>query len=686
MLKCQVTDAKAIFFFALIIMLGFPSVAITQQVNWGFNLGSPQSDYVEQTYVEPGGNVFVVGEFRGVNVDFDPGAGTSLMSSNGNCDGFLAEYSSTGQFIRSFSIGGANLDKINGVATDIAGNIYITGYFRGANVDFDPSPATAFLTSNGEAGTDNGFGGDAFVAKYSPTGQYIWAFNVGGSTLRDDGIQLKVDQSGNVYVSGQFQGIVDFDPGISTSNLDSGGGTAFLAKYTSSGSFLWAINMGAANVDNIIYEIRFDSSGNVIVCGFFQGSNVDFDPSPASAILNANGSFDGFVAKYSTSGAYIFAFQIGGAGTDVARDLVLDNSDNIYVVGDFFGTVDFNPSVSVNNLTSNGSSDMFLAKYNSSGQYVWAFNAGSAGPELGWRITTDNSSVFVTGSLFGTADFDPGAGVNNLTTHGGGDIFLAKYNFSGNYLAAFNVGSPFDDYGFGIMVGGLNTIYLSGQFQGSAVDFDPTTSSTFPLSSNGAEDGFLVKYFWPQSILPLNLLDFKVAKLGSDALLDWSTAGESGFDHFDIERSLNGIQFSKTGYQLSHALNSNSATYQFVDPLPIQSGIIYYRLKMVNTDGSFNYSKVVSLRLKTGTIDSILIYPNPLSDRLLVNISSDVMTTASVRIFNTQGQIVISHLVSLTPGTNTIEISGELDKLQKGTYLLNIKKQNEIYTKQLIKL
>src|SRR4030095_11395856 len=146
------------------------------------------------------------------------------------------------------------------------------------------------------------------------------------------------------------------------------------------------------------------------------------------AFLSSAGSYEGVLAKYTTNGQYVFAFKIGGTGLDVIRGIDIDNASNVYITGDFNGTnIDFDPSPSTALLSSNGSSDIFVAKYNSSGQYIWALNAGSSGGEISWDVATDNNSLYITGGFTGIADFNPTAVTDNLTSNGGYDIFLAKY-------------------------------------------------------------------------------------------------------------------------------------------------------------------------------------------------------------------------------------------------------------------
>lgn len=520
---------KPFIFFTQIFLL-FIITSSGQQVTWGFNVGASAVDNSQRSFIDLAGNVYTCGEFRGNNVDFDPSPATALHTSNGQSDGFMAKYSSTGQYIMSITIGGSNLDKINGVGTDLAGNIYVVGYFRGANVDFDPSPATAFLTSNGDAGGDPGYGGDIFVAKYSPTGQYLWAFNVGATSLGDNAIAVACDPTGNVFVGGYFRGSPDFDPGPSTAILNASNATGFLAKYNSAGAYQWAFNFGQGDVDNAVFDIKLDAVSNVYMTGYFQGTNIDFDPSAGTAILNAVGNFEGFLAKYTSAGQYQFAFRFGGFGIDVGRGLSLDNAGNIYVTGDFNGTsIDFDPSAATALLSSNGASDIFLGKYTNTGQYIWAFNAGSSGGEISWDVVTDNTSVYITGGFSGIADFNPSATTDNLTSNGGADIFLAKYSAAGLYECAFNIGSGQDDNGVDIQIGGNNIFYLSGGFYGSNVDFTPTTS-TFLLSSNGSMDAFLVKYYWPPNTLPTGTVVGSTICPGQPAQLTFnSLTGTSPF-------------------------------------------------------------------------------------------------------------------------------------------------------------
>ena len=401
------------------------------------------------------------------------------------------------------------------------------------------------MTSNGESGGDPGHGGDMFVAKYTATGQYVWSFNVGGSLIGDNGLGIRVDGSG-IYVGGYFYTNVDFDPSAASAFLNSNSGTAFLAKYNTNGQYLWALNFGGADIENVVFDLQLDAT-NVYITGYFQGTNIDFDPSAAVVSLSSAGNYDMYVAKYNSAGQFQFAFRVGGSGTDVGRGITLDNASNIYVVGDFQGTnIDFDPSSSTALLSSNGNADVLVAKYSSTGQYLMAFNAGSGGSEIGWGIATDNTNIFIAGGFTGISDFNPSAAADNLTSNGGRDIFLAKYSVNGIYQCAFNVGSGNDDNGTGIFTAGNDTFYLTGGFQGNNVDFAPTPS-TFLISSSGNSDAFLVKYYWPPNTLPTGTIAGNTICPGQNAQLTF--AALTGTSPFSVTYSDGTNTYTQTNVQ-----------------------------------------------------------------------------------------------------------------------------------------
>lgn len=454
---------------------------------WAFDIGAGWDDWGYGIAVDSSGNTYVTGFFEDI-VDFDPGAGTTLLNSGGGGqhDIYVAKYNSGGAYQWAFNIGGGGDGY--GIAVDGSGNCYVTGFFGGINVDFDPGPDSAFLNGSG----------DIFVAKYNSNGAYQWAFDIGGAAGSGIGYGIAVDGSGNCYVTGYFYGTnIDFDPGTDSAFLTSPSfdDDIFIAKYDASGAYQWAFNLGGT-VDDEGYAIAADGSGNCYVTGVFRGT-ADFDPGAGTANLSsAVGGYDLFAAKYDASGNYLWAFNIGGTGTERGYGIAVDGSDNSYITGYFMGTnIDFDPGAGTANLSSVGNADIFAAKYDANGNYLWAFNiGGTTNDDEGYDIALDGSgNFFVTGKFRDTADFDPGAGTANLISEGWADIFVAKYSSGGAYQWAFGVGEILNDRGYGIGVDGSGNCYVTGSFFQTTIDFDPGPG-TANLSSAGISDIFVAKY------------------------------------------------------------------------------------------------------------------------------------------------------------------------------------------------
>lgn len=383
--------------------------------------------------------------------------------------------------------GGIGYDSGLDVAVDGSGNVYVVGYFNGDDVDFNPGGTPHERSSNGDS--------DVFLAKYNAAGNLLWGHPIGG-TGTDLGYGIAVDGSGNVYVTGSFEGNVDFDPDPGDSHPLSSNGNAdiFVAKYDTNGDFLWAHGIGGTGFERG-YAIAVDGSGNAYVTGFLLSAIVDFDPDGTHE-LNSNGDSDAFVAKYDTSGGFLWAHNIGGSAADAGYGITVDGSGNAYVTGKFSGSsVDFNPGGTDELLDSNGGSDAFLAKYNTTGMLVWAHNMGGAEHDEGWDVELDGSgNIHLTGQFWGeNADFNPAGDPHFLDSNGLDDAYVAKYDTTGSLLWAHNLGGTASDYGYAIAVDGSGNTYLTGYFQSESADFNPGGEPHL-LDSDGSAEIFVASY------------------------------------------------------------------------------------------------------------------------------------------------------------------------------------------------
>ena len=368
----------------------------------------------EEIALDGNNNVYVVGQFQ-LSADFDPGAGTVSMTSNSAKDLFVLKLDASGNFLwaRQFG-GGSGINEGHSLAVDNSGNVFLGGYFSGT-ADFDPGAGVTNLTSFGQ--------GDAFIVKLDATGNFGWAKQFGGTN--DDLIRsVKLDGSGNVICTGAFWGTADFDPNAGTQNLNSFGSLdIFVLKLDPNGGFTWVKQFGGTGGDQG-YSVASDASGNIYSTGYFT-EVADFDPSAGTSELTSVGSADAYVSKLDPSGNLIWTKQLGGDGADYPLELTVNAAGKSYIIGQFGGTCDFDPSASTASLTSNGGSDAFVTILNPDGSYSYAMQLGGTNADYGFDIAIDNDSFYSTGYFQGTVDFDPGAGTASLTS-GGYDIYLHK--------------------------------------------------------------------------------------------------------------------------------------------------------------------------------------------------------------------------------------------------------------------
>ncbi len=367
--------------------------------------------------------------------------------------------------------GGTSSDWGYSIATDPSGNVLITGGFS-FSAEFGGGP----LVSAGLR--------DVFVAKYAPGGVHLWSQRF-GSTGHEDGRCVATDASGNVFVTGWFSGTVDFGGGplVSAGDYD-----IFIAKYSPTGAHLWSQRFGDLFGDYTSeggYGLTTDAWGNVFVSGSFTGT-VDFgggplvspggppwDPHPSNA----------FVAGFSPEGTHLWSRGFGDYEDDYAYSIAADANGNVLVTGSFQGSVDIGGGA----MASAGSSDIFVAKYDTAGNHLWSHRFGSTGSDVGYSVATDGfDNLFVTGSFSNTADFGGGP----LVCAGSSDIFVAKYDPAGVHLWSQRFGGNGSDIAHSIATDESNNVLLTGSFSDTA-DFGGE-----PLVSAGSWDIFVVRYSW----------------------------------------------------------------------------------------------------------------------------------------------------------------------------------------------
>ncbi len=405
---------------------------------WGFPIGGLGEDGSNRVYADFLGNYYIVGYFSN-NVDFDPSTKTANRTSKGGKDVFLAKYDYDGAFQWVVTFGGPLDDEATDVYVDILANVYITGFFSG-KIDMDSSDGEdsddTFISTNQNY--------DIFASSYNELGDYNLGFILGG-TGNDRGAGIRATLNGDVIVSGNFENTVDFDLTDNTYNLSSAGASDFfIASYDYLNELNFAFKFGGSGIDALSYGgMELDSKENILLAGSF-AATVNFNPN-GQANLTAQNMLDGFLAKYSPSGSYLWAFNIGSSGNDQVNRISFGSNNNLAIAGYFSSKADFDPSQSVSfELTpksSGNSSDGFVAYYSEDGKFIWANGHGTAGSVTYLNNSTgvfigNNGEIHATGRFFGAADFYTKNETKNLNSSGNSDIFLVKYDLGGNFLGS----------------------------------------------------------------------------------------------------------------------------------------------------------------------------------------------------------------------------------------------------------
>jgi len=337
-----------------------------------------------------------------------------------------------------------------------------------------------------------------------------WVNHIGGNTYSDIGMDITTDHSGNIFVTGFFRGTVDFDPGGGVFNLTSNGTEdIFIQKLDPLGNLIWAISIGGTSDDRGL-KIEVDVLNNIYISGSFRNT-VDFDPGAGvyNLTVTSYSITNTFTLKLDSIGNFLWAHKLETSSPCIKPD----NSGNIYVAGTFSDTVDVDGGSGVLNLISKGSLDFFIQKLDNNGSIIWNKTIGGIGSDQISGLAIDrNENLLLTGHFSDTVDFNPGAGIFNLSITGlfsWNDIFVQKLDSAGTFLWAVGFGGDGSDNGLAICSDIFNNVYTTGRYANSG-DFDPGPG-VFTLTGSSNNDVFLQKLnssgnlIWAKSIAGPNV-------------------------------------------------------------------------------------------------------------------------------------------------------------------------------------
>jgi hypothetical protein len=388
-------------------------------VVWATQIASTSVTSDDRGYgvaTDSSGNVFVTGQYSVGLTLYNTGGGTgATLPSTNSIDIFIAKYSSTGTVAWAARIAqGTNSSEFAfAVATDSSGNVFVTGEYISAPLNFYNAAGTLAAQLPNATST-----GDIFLTKYSSTGAVVWVAQIAGAG-NDIGQGVATDSSGNVFVTGQYGAaltLYNTGGGTGATLPFTGGQDAFLAKYSSAGSVLWAAQLAGTSND-VGYGVATDSSGNVFVTGYYQAALTLYNTGGGTgASLAFTGAVDGFLAKYSSAGSVVWAAQISSVSNQNGIAVATDSSGNVFVSGRYYNTAltlyDTGGSTSTT-LANAGGQDVFLAKYSSAG-----FITGNSAYFTYSGGYPASSNVLVDGT-YTSSSFSPYVSGSNVTALSG---------------------------------------------------------------------------------------------------------------------------------------------------------------------------------------------------------------------------------------------------------------------------
>ena len=436
-------------------------------------IGTAAGDAGKDVAADDAGTVYVVGNVANAGQ-------TAVSAADSPNLGFVSRYSSDGGVVWTRYFANAIPDK---VATDGSGNVYLAGSFTGTT-DFDPRRGVHNVTSVG--------GTDGFVLRLSAKGNLNYVKTIGGAG-NDTASGLAVGHDGEVRFGGGFVGRSNFNSDGVFRISSSGARDGYIAALDTDGTFQWAGSFGGTGSETL-QDMALDDNLNVVATGRYNGV-VDFDPTHGVSNNNIAPADEAFTLKWTDTGGFVFSAGFGGAGIDFATGVTADRAGNVYTVGNFQDSGDFDPSNSTFTLTGANTGTIFVSKLNPAGTFVYAKALGGAsaaavGPG---DISVDkHQNVYLTGRFAGTQDFDPGAGTANLVSDGQDDVFVEKLDGNGAYVFAKSFGGTGDAFPTGSTLDHSGNILVTGSFE-SDVTFPAVGGGVVTKNSAGSSDIFLDK-------------------------------------------------------------------------------------------------------------------------------------------------------------------------------------------------
>jgi hypothetical protein len=517
------------------------------------------------------------------------------------------------------SEGNSGDNRSTSTASDLYGNVYITGYFREPVISF----GTSTLINTDSTWTTS----DIFIVKYDALGNVLWAKREGGFG-EDVGISVTTDAFGNVYVVGNYTSDTLIIGPTMLINKDSTGlsNDISVVKYDSLGNLLWVKDAGNTNND-ASQSCKTDGDGNLYITGYYFSDSITFGTTVLTKVISQYFQADIFIVKYDSFGNVVWAKSHGSVRHDESNSLATDAVGCVYITGFFYDTINFG-AITLNSAGPPNFADIFIVKYDYSGNLIWAIRHGGTNGDFGMSITCDTSGYIYLSGVYQSDTISFGS--TTLTSTGANEAFIVKFNSLGNVIWANGINGQDWEYGFSQTHDAYGNVFVTGAFNSPVINFGTFTI----INSGGSSQMFIAKY------------DVTGNLIWAEALGDnWPSAAYSitsnalGNIHI-TGRYNNSITFGTTTL-------TNQGTNMFIAKLD---------------------ASIVDLE-KNITDNEISIYPNPTKG--IFTISNTNSSIKSCIIYNILGEYVFSQKSDLT---NQINI--DLSAQAKGIYFVETTDEN----------
>lgn len=496
----------------------------SQNYNWFKTFGGSGDDRITHMLMDSNGDLLISGTFQNT-VDFDPSSNLEEHTSNGWNDVFVAKYDTTGALIWVKTFGGSEWDYSNAFFVDASDNIYVGGNY-GSTMDIDPGIGVTTLVPSG--------GLSAYLVKLNSNGEYEWSKNLtggtdlrinsikegpqgivcGGSfwgtsqfnnegtsvTMTSDGSQdvyvltvdvagnfvqvnqignggqniprgFDVDETGNIYITYEFEGSIDVDPGPGTTTIVATNSTSYgqiLAKYNQTMELIW-VKAPAFPTYSQFRQLEVNSADEIVFIGYFKDS-IQFNLYGDPAWYISNGDDDLFIGKINAIGEIQWLRTFGNDSEDDTGKLHIDEIGNIYLFDSFQGTIDTDLGTSTNDATSVGNSDMYILKLDSSGNRLWFLQDSTDFPfaaGIGALCTGSQNDVYVLYNFYQEIGLIQNGTLESFTSVGDFDVLMIQLKADNYLFLEENLDNSYVIYPNPVK----QTLYLSGLTEGQSKDF-----------------------------------------------------------------------------------------------------------------------------------------------------------------------------------------------------------------------